>query len=208
MTFLRGKQPEIKTDLWQVFGQSHPGNGHPWRSAAEIRSPGHQMRPMNPPGYPRSYRRWSIWRPVDSLGFAEDVLEWKRRDDDRCADIKCPLCLSKMRILFGPFWPFFIVCMVSANYWLADYPEMRQTNQPSTIGGPLGEPGFCIFCSTAGFTNENHPIDGNGSPGFWFRSLVKSMCCYHDWRLCPTIYDACHMFMAHSDCLWHIVTVA
>ena len=28
----------------------------------------------------------------------------------RCTDIKCPLCLSKMRIPFGPFWPFF--------YWL------------------------------------------------------------------------------------------
>ena len=67
----------------------------------------------------------------------------------RCTDIKCPLCLSKMRTPFGPFWPFFIGCMVSADYWLADYPEPRRTTQPSTIGGPLGEPGFCIFCSTA-----------------------------------------------------------
>ena len=38
--------------------------------------------------------------------------------------------------------------MVSADYWLADYPEMRRTTQPSTKGGLLGEPGFCIFCST------------------------------------------------------------
>ena len=68
----------------------------------------------------------------------------------RCTDIKCPLCLSKMRTLFGPFWPFFFIgCMVSADYWLADYPELRRTTQPSTIGGPLGKPGFCIFCSTA-----------------------------------------------------------
>ena len=37
----------------------------------------------------------------------------------------------------------------SADYWLADYPELRRTTQPSTIGGPLGEPRFCIFCSTA-----------------------------------------------------------
>ena len=44
---------------------------------------------------------------------------------------------------------FLIGCMVSADYWLADYPELRRTTQPSTIGGPLGEPGFCIFCSTA-----------------------------------------------------------
>ena len=39
--------------------------------------------------------------------------------------------------------------MVSADYWLVDYPELRRTIQPSTIGGPLGEPGFCIFCSIA-----------------------------------------------------------
>ena len=44
-------------------------------SAAEIRSPGRQMRPMNPPGDPRPYHRWSIWRPMDSLGFAENVSE-------------------------------------------------------------------------------------------------------------------------------------
>ena len=60
-----------------------------------------------------------------------------------CTDIKCPLCLSKMRTPFGPFLPFLIGCMVSADYWLMDYPELRRTTQPSTI-----EPGFCIFCST------------------------------------------------------------
>ena len=67
----------------------------------------------------------------------------------RCTDIKCRLCLSKMWTAFGPFWPFLIGCMVSADYWLADYPELRRATKPSTIGGPLGEPGFCIFCSTA-----------------------------------------------------------
>ena len=55
----------------------------------------------------------------------------------RCTDIKCPLCLSKMRIPFGPFWHFFIGCMVSADHWLADYPELRRTTRPSTIGGPV-----------------------------------------------------------------------
>ena len=39
--------------------------------------------------------------------------------------------------------------MVSADNWLADYPELRRTTQTSTIGGPLGEPGFGIFCSAA-----------------------------------------------------------
>ena len=42
---------------------------------------GRQMRPMNPPGDPRSYHRWSIWRQMYSLGFAENVSEWKSTDD-------------------------------------------------------------------------------------------------------------------------------
>ena len=50
-------------------------------SAAEIWSPGRQMRPMNPPSDPRSYHRWSVWRPMDSLGFTENVSEWKWTDD-------------------------------------------------------------------------------------------------------------------------------
>ena len=29
-----------------------------------------------------------------------------------------------------------------------DHPELRRITQPSTMGGPLGEPGFCIFRST------------------------------------------------------------
>ena len=40
-------------------------------SAAEIRSPGRQMRPMNPTGDPRSYHGWSIWRPMNYLCFAK-----------------------------------------------------------------------------------------------------------------------------------------
>ena len=50
-------------------------------SAAEIRSPGRQMRPTNRPGDPWSYHRWSVWRPMDSLGFTENVSEWKCIDD-------------------------------------------------------------------------------------------------------------------------------
>ena len=49
-------------------------------SAAEIRLPGRQIRPMNPPGDPRSYHRWSVWWPMDSLGFAENVSWWKWTD--------------------------------------------------------------------------------------------------------------------------------
>ena len=66
----------------------------------------------------------------------------------RSTYIKCPLCLSKMRTPCGLFRPVLVGCMVSADYWLADYPELRRTTQPSTIGGPLSQPGFCIFCST------------------------------------------------------------
>ena len=45
-------------------------------SAAEIWSPGRQMRPTNRPGDPRSHHRWSIWWPMNSLGFAENNSEW------------------------------------------------------------------------------------------------------------------------------------
>ena len=38
--------------------------------------------------------------------------------------------------------------MVSANYWVRCHPELRQTTQPSTMGGPLGDPGLCIFGSS------------------------------------------------------------
>ena len=39
----------------------------------------HQMRPMNSPADPRSYNRWSVWRPINYLGFAENIWEsmWK-----------------------------------------------------------------------------------------------------------------------------------
>ena len=36
---------------------------------------------MNPPGDPRSYHKWSVWWPMDSLRFAENVSEWKWTDD-------------------------------------------------------------------------------------------------------------------------------
>ena len=69
----------------------------------------------------------------------------------RCTDIKCPLCLSKCGPRLVRFDNHLIGCMVSADYWLADYPKLKRTTQPATIGGPLGESGFCIFCSTGLF---------------------------------------------------------
>ena len=104
--------------------------------------PGRQMRPMNPQGDPRSYHSWSVWRPMDYLGFCRKCFVMKvERRFHRCTDIKCPLCLSKMQHSLVHFDHFLLVAWSTADYWL--------TTQPSTIGGPLGEPGFCIFCSTA-----------------------------------------------------------
>ena len=31
---------------------------------------------------------------------------------------------------------------------MTDHPELRRTTQPSIMGGPLGDPGFCFFRST------------------------------------------------------------
>ena len=109
---------------------------------------------------------------MDSLGFAENIAEKKWRDDSTDALISDvhSLCISKMRTPFGPFWPVLISCMVSADYWLADYPELRQTIQPSTIGSPLGEPGFCIFCST-----ETEKSKVAVSQPFWKKHLGKSI---------------------------------
>ena len=120
-------------------------------SAAEIWSPGRQMRPMNPPGGPGSYHRWSVWRPMDSLSFAGNVLEWKWREWDDSIDALISNAYCAL-VKWGPcvvhFYHFLIGCMVSADYWLADYPELRRTTQRSTIGGPFGEPGCCKLIRT------------------------------------------------------------
>ena len=45
--------------------------------AAETQSHIRQMWPMNPLGDSRSYHGWSVWRPMNSLGFAKNISEWK-----------------------------------------------------------------------------------------------------------------------------------
>ena len=100
-------QPAGVTMVWH-FEYGNLLVYHVVTSAAEIRSPGRQMLSMNPPGDPRSYYRLSVWRPMDSLGFAENVLEWKWTDDSTdaltlnvyCALVKCRPCLVH-------FWAFF-----------------------------------------------------------------------------------------------------
>ena len=60
----------------------------------------------------------------------------------------CTCVLSKRHTPIGSFWPILIDFTVWADYWITDHPELRRTTQASTMGGPLGEPGFCIFRST------------------------------------------------------------
>ena len=49
--------------------------------AAETRSPGRQMRPMNPLADSMSYHGWSVRGPISSLDFQWNISEWKRTDD-------------------------------------------------------------------------------------------------------------------------------
>ena len=76
-------------------------------SAAEIWSPGRQMRPMNPLGDPRSHHRWSVWRPLNSLGFAENISERNRTYDFTVIVVHLYLRLNKARTWIGSFWKFF-----------------------------------------------------------------------------------------------------
>ena len=100
---------------------------------------------------------------MDSSGFAEKVLEWKWTDDCtdalisnfHCALVKCGQRWSILTIVIG--------CMVSADYWLVDYSEMRRATQPSIIGGPLGEPGFCIFWQCCQLTKNYAYFDNHAS---------------------------------------------
>ena len=78
------------------------GGGGGGISAAAIWSPGRQSRPMNPPGDPRSYHRWSVWRPMDALGFAKKNWEWKCRDDSTDAlisNVNCSLVKCRPRLV-------------------------------------------------------------------------------------------------------------
>ena len=53
--------------------------------------------------------------------------------------------------------------MLWADYWLTDQPELRRTTQPSTMGGPLCDPGFCILRSTVITTGGTPHLCNRGS---------------------------------------------
>ena len=146
----------------------------PEPSAAETRSPGRQMRPMNPTGDPRSYHGWSVWQPMHSLCFAKNISEEKWTDNSL---ISYPWFITRLQsianapeILQSCMKPLVCLCVfvwikceyrlahfdqffnwfygLSIHVLLTDHPELRRTTQPSIMGGPLGDPGFCFFRST------------------------------------------------------------
>ena len=86
--------------------------------------------------------------------------------------VRLYLCLNKTRTSIGSFWPFLIDFVVWDDYWLTDHPELRRTTQPSRMGGPLGEPRFCIFRSTEYALND--AIPGNGNL-FYVRKIFRQL---------------------------------
>ena len=115
----------------------------------------------------------------------------------RCTDIKSRLFLTvlKCRPRLVHFEYFWLVAWAetmrpikniqngpNADYWLADYPELTRSTQPTTMGGPLGEPGFCIFCSTDRVhvvSQTTHLLLRSGSPrGYPAYWLWNSLLCF------------------------------
>ena len=68
-------------------------------SAAEIRSPGRQMRPMNPTVDPRSHHGWSVGRPMNSLCFAEYIFKQKWTDNSADVMISNPWFSGRLQYL-------------------------------------------------------------------------------------------------------------
>ena len=109
----------------------------PGNSAAEIWSPGCQMRPMNPQGDPTSCHRWSVWRPMNSLGFAENISEWNWTYYSPDALISCVLlylCLSKTPMSTGSLWSYFN-WFHGLGKLLIDRPPRTSTDHPTINHG-------------------------------------------------------------------------
>ena len=62
-----------------------------------------------------------------------------------CVWIKREYRLARFDQFFNWFYGLSIL--------LTDHPELRRTTQPSIMGGPLGDPGFCFFSSTVLFNH-------------------------------------------------------
>ena len=76
---------------------------------------------------------------------------------------------------------------------LTDHPELRGTTQPSIMGGPLGDPGFCFFRSTVN-DNLNSQKTPHTSP-VWVRYGVS---------IVNTWVKTDHVLMA-LHCTWPVL---
>ena len=113
-------------------------------------------RPKVPPSMGRLATSEFFWFCRKYFGMKLDIRFLRTIPQISCVHLY--LCLNKMQTLIGSFWPVLINFMVWADYWLVDHPELRWTTQPSTMGDPLGEPGFCIFRSTIIITNLGYVL--------------------------------------------------
>ena len=101
----------------------------------------------------------SFW-PIRLLGFAVSSVSSSascavslNNNSIRSAMIKiCTISFYCMKMQIKdniPKYQYKSFFLLPADYWLMADPELRQTNQPSTTGCLLGDPGFSIFRSTA-----------------------------------------------------------
>ena len=103
------------------------------------------MWPMNPPGDPRSHHRWSVWRPMDSLGFAETISEWNWTYDSLISCVHfspitccqgpelCTCAWVKRRFWLPPFDHFNWFHALSRL--LIDGPPRTETDHPTINHG-------------------------------------------------------------------------
>ena len=154
-------------------------------SAAEIRSPGRQLRPMNPTGDPTSYHGWSVWRPMNSLCFeckvwAFECCRFHNVETTSCVDTLLPVLymmssrnLSAVNSICG--WMTYILtqwkpCIIGTkqetvykkyNYWNSKMPQIHEPN-----GDRLGVPLFMTTSSNGnifrvtGLCEGNSPVTG------------------------------------------------
>ena len=107
---------------------------------------------------------------MDSSSFAENVLEWKWTDEStdalisnfHCALIKCGQRLVHFNHCY---W-----LLGLSRLLIGGLPRTETSHPPiNRIGGPLGEPGFCIFWQCCQLKkNPGHPGGTLGGPHkFW-----------------------------------------
>ena len=92
-----------------------------------------------------------------------------------------------------------------ADHWLTDHPELRRTTQPSTIGGPLCDPGFCIFRSTDTAVRRNFQTIYwyiSFSPSVSAATADKSMNEKEKSCFLSKIYEPCYQQDMRAELFW------